>query len=164
MKKKLFLLIAFCFLTVSCTYDKAEPPTVEVPRLISWGETESDKEFKRKKAEELSARQAKEGRPLSYQDALLLSKQTPSTTSVPLHRIWQVKPGLLRAQLENWASSAGYQVVWKVSHDYHLQSSAQFQGDIVHALNSLFTGLQQRGNTFQVTVYHGNKVILVSEE
>lgn len=163
MKNKLTLIIALCCLNVACT--AAETPTrLKDPRIVYWTDTDSEKELeKKKKEEDIAIKKSVKTAPLHYQDALLLSNILPANNQ-PVHKLWRVKPGLLRAQLEDWATFAGYQVVWKVSHDYHLQSSAQFQGDIVEALNSLFTGLQQRGNTFQVTIYQGNKVILVSEE
>lgn len=77
---------------------------------------------------------------------------------------WRMEPGLLRGQLEGWARTAGYQVVWKVSRDYHMQTAATFNGTFVEALQQLFAGMQKMGNSFKITVYHGNFVVVVSEE
>lgn len=85
-------------------------------------------------------------------------------TPLALPQTWQVSPGLLRGQLESWAAVAGYQVVWKVSRDYHMQTTATFNGTFVEALQQLFNGMQKLGNSFKVTVYHGNRVVVVSEE
>lgn len=85
-------------------------------------------------------------------------------TPLALPQAWQVSPGLLRGQLESWAAVAGYQVVWKVSRDYHMQTNATFNGTFVEALQQLFNGMQKLGNSFKVTVYHGNRVVVVSEE
>lgn len=85
-------------------------------------------------------------------------------TPLALPQVWQMSPGLLRGQLESWAAVAGYQVVWKVSRDYHMQTTATFNGTFVEALQQLFAGMQKLGNSFKVTVYHGNHVVVVSEE
>lgn len=85
-------------------------------------------------------------------------------TPLALPQVWQMSPGLLRGQLESWAMTAGYQVVWKVSRDYHMQTTATFNGTFVEALQQLFAGMQKLGNSFKVTVYHGNHVVVVSEE
>lgn len=85
-------------------------------------------------------------------------------TPLALSQTWQMSPGLLRGQLENWAATAGYSVVWKVSRDYHMQTAATFNGTFVEALQQLFTGMQKLGNSFKITVYHGNFVVVVSEE
>ncbi|MCR5813484.1 MAG: toxin co-regulated pilus biosynthesis Q family protein [Desulfovibrio sp.] len=75
-----------------------------------------------------------------------------------------MSPGLLRGQLERWTNLAGYQLVWKVSRDYYLQSSVAFNDSFPNALKKLFTGLQARGNSLRATIYNGNMVVLVSEE
>ena len=77
---------------------------------------------------------------------------------------WDIRTGLLRAQMEAWATAAGYQIVWKVSRDYHLQSRFHFSGTYVEALQAFFNGMQQMGNSLRVTVYQGNNVVLISEE
>lgn len=87
-----------------------------------------------------------------------------SPVSAADYGTWQIQPGLLRAQLEKWSARAGYQVVWNVSRDYSIQNNTSFEGSFVDALTQLFTGLQQLGNSFKVTVYQGNRVVLVSEE
>ena len=106
---------------------------------------------------------AKRQSPL-YEDSTSAGKVVQEQQEADGVHVWTVQPGLLRSQIEGWASQAGYQVVWKVSHDYHLQSHATFSGPLVSALSQLFTGLQQRGNSLRVIVYQGNNVILVTEE
>lgn len=82
----------------------------------------------------------------------------------PLAQEWTIHTGLLRAQMEDWAATAGYQIVWRVSRDYHLQSRFHFTGTYVEALQAFFSGMQQMGNSLRVTVYQGNNVVLISEE
>lgn len=88
----------------------------------------------------------------------------PVPALTPAAAVWPLRPGLLRAQLESWAALADYQVVWDVTRDYSIQNDTLFQGSFVDALTKLFTGLQQMGNSFKVTVYQGNRVVLISEE
>ena len=77
---------------------------------------------------------------------------------------WNMTPGLLRGQLENWARNAGFTLVWKIPRDYYLQSPVQFFGTFQAALTSLLTGMQQRGNALRAIIYKGNNVVLVTEE
>lgn len=76
---------------------------------------------------------------------------------------WSIEPGTLRAQITAWTARAGYQLVWKASHDYDMDSHARFQGDFVGAVKNLFTGLQHAGFPLRVTLYKGNNVMEVSE-
>ena len=95
------------------------------------------------------------------------SSTPPSQQETPrpsFQQSWTMSPGLLRGQLERWTSLAGYQLVWKVSRDYYLQSPIVFQDTFPNALKKLFTGLQERGNSLRATIYNGNMVVLVSEE
>lgn len=89
---------------------------------------------------------------------------SPVPALSPAETVWQLRPGLLRAQIEAWAALAGYQVVWDVTRDYSIQNDTLFRGGFVNALTELFTGLQQLGNSFKVIVYQGNRVVFISEE
>lgn len=98
------------------------------------------------------------------QPANTIQAPHPSFATQPVHQEWTSRTGLLRAQMEDWAAAAGYQIVWKVSRDYHLQSSFHFTGTYIEALKAFFNGMQQMGNSLRVTVYQGNNVVLISEE
>jgi hypothetical protein len=98
------------------------------------------------------------------QDAASLQTLQPPLVVQAIDQEWSTRPGLLRAQMEDWATSAGYQIVWRVSRDYHLQSSFHFSGTYVEALQAFFDGMQKMGNSLKVTVYQGNNVVLISEE
>ena len=76
---------------------------------------------------------------------------------------WSIEPGTLRAQINAWTARAGYQLIWKASHDYDMDSHARFQGDFLGAVKNLFTGLQHAGFPLRVTLYKGNNVMEVSE-
>lgn len=77
---------------------------------------------------------------------------------------WNVAPGLLRGQLENWTAKAGYQMVWKARHDFEMQSQAVFRDDFVGAVKRLFLGLHKHGNLLKATIYQDNRVLEVTEE
>lgn len=89
---------------------------------------------------------------------------SPLLAEQPISQEWNLQKGLLRAQMEDWATVAGYQIVWKVSRDYHLQSRFNFSGTYIEALKNFFNGMQRMGNSLRVIVYQGNKVVLISEE
>lgn len=106
----------------------------------------------------------------NHVDIVLPQGETNLQTSYPplaeqsVGQEWTIRTGLLRAQMEGWATAAGYQIVWRVSRDYHLQSRFNFSGTYVEALQAFFSGMQQMGNSLRVTVYQGNNVVLISEE
>lgn len=77
---------------------------------------------------------------------------------------WNIEPGGLRAQLNAWASRAGYQLVWKAGHDYDMESHAAFQGEFPEAVKKLFSGLQRAGYALRVTLYKGNNVMEVGDK
>ncbi len=77
---------------------------------------------------------------------------------------WTISPGLLRGQMEGWASRAGYQLVWEAKNDFEMSSQATFQGDYLASVKTLFTAMHDQGNPLRATVYQGNKVLKVTEE
>lgn len=70
---------------------------------------------------------------------------------------------MLRDQLGDWATQAGFSLVWNARNDYELQSSATFRGDFVAAIREFFAALASNGLALRVTIYQGNNVMEVSE-
>ncbi len=83
----------------------------------------------------------------------------PSTTSH--FSIW---PGMLKQQLQEWANTANYTLIWKAEHDYDMAAHAQFDGEFVEAVRKLFMRMHQNGNPLKVTIYQNNRVIEVVED
>lgn len=77
---------------------------------------------------------------------------------------WEVQKGtMLRGQMEDWASVAGYSLIWNAQNDYEMRSSATFSGEFIDAVKNFFAALQANGLALRVTIYQGNKVMEVSE-
>ena len=82
----------------------------------------------------------------------------------PLPEAWAVRPGGLQEQVATWCQRSSYQLAWKASHDYRLESHAAFQGTFLGAVQKLFSGLHKHGVPLRVTLYEENKVLEVVEE
>lgn len=81
----------------------------------------------------------------------------------PVMETWSIQPGGLRIQIHGWAARAGYQLVWKAGSDFEMEASANFEGEFLKAVETLFAGMQHTGHALRVTVYQGNKVLEVTE-
>lgn len=92
-----------------------------------------------------------------------LSSDTPSSPASPAES-WELQPGSLKSQLTEWASRAGYQLVWNAGSDLDMETQAQFHGTFVEALKKAFDGLQSSGHAWRVRLYQANKVMEVREE
>lgn len=77
---------------------------------------------------------------------------------------WVVNPGSLFTQLTSWCDRAGYQLVWKASHDLDMEAHAIFRGSFTEVIGRLFQGLHKSGNALRVTLYTANSVMEISEE
>ncbi|MDR2893681.1 MAG: TcpQ domain-containing protein [Deltaproteobacteria bacterium] len=77
---------------------------------------------------------------------------------------WRMYPGLLRPQLEAWASEAGYSVVWKAKRDFEMETEVNFEADFIGMLHNLFLQMHEQGTPLKVTVYQGNNVVEITEE
>lgn len=138
MDKRILLIFLYLFLFSGCTHPGVEPLSPHVKKNhvdIDQSQPESS-----------------------------LQTPYPPLAVQAIGQEWTIRTGLLRAQMEDWATAAGYQIVWRVSRDYHLQSRFHFSGTYVEALQAFFNGMQQMGNSLRVTVYQGNNVVLISEE
>jgi hypothetical protein len=138
MNMRILLIFYYLFIFSGCTHTVAEPLSPHV----------------KKKHIDIDQSQAESS----------LQPPYPPLVVQTIGQEWTIRTGLLRAQMEDWATTAGYQIVWKVSRDYHLQSRFHFSGTYVEALQAFFNGMQQMGNSLRVTVYQGNNVVLISEE
>ena len=94
-------------------------------------------------------------------DAEVVSVSNPAGMGV---RSWEIVKGeMLKAQLERWASDAGYTLIWSAHNDYEMQSDAAFNGPFQAAVKAFFGALQSNGHALRVTIYEGNNVMEVSE-
>lgn len=77
---------------------------------------------------------------------------------------WEIQKGMsLREQMEGWATVAGYHLIWESSNDYMMESRAMFHGTYIEAVRNFFAALAANGHALRVTVYEGNKTVVVSE-
>lgn len=77
---------------------------------------------------------------------------------------WTITTGSLKAQLEGWTERAGYQLVWKATHDFQMQSTAVFRDSFVGAMKRLVNRMHLNGNALRVTIYQENRVVEVTED
>ena len=79
-------------------------------------------------------------------------------------RSWEIVKGeMLKAQLERWATDAGYTLIWSAHNDYEMQSDSTFNGPFKDAVKAFFGALQSNGHALRVTIFEGNNVMEVSE-
>ncbi|WP_297226733.1 TcpQ domain-containing protein [uncultured Desulfovibrio sp.] len=79
-------------------------------------------------------------------------------------RSWEIVKGeMLKAQLERWATDAGYTLIWSAHNDYEMQSNSTFNGSFQAAVKAFFGALQSNGHALRVTIFEGNSVVEVSE-
>ncbi|MCI7568958.1 MAG: TcpQ domain-containing protein [Desulfovibrio sp.] len=77
---------------------------------------------------------------------------------------WEIQKGVaLQKQMEGWATVAGYHLVWESPSDYMMESRAMFHGTYIEAVRNLFAALAANGHALRVTVYEGNKTVVISE-
>lgn len=77
---------------------------------------------------------------------------------------WEIQKGSsLRDQMEGWATVAGYHLIWESANDYMMESRAMFHGTYIEAVRNFFAALAANGHALRVTVYEGNKTVVVSE-
>ena len=77
---------------------------------------------------------------------------------------WEIQKGMsLREQMEGWATVAGYHLIWESANDYMMESRAMFHGTYIEAVRNFFAALAANGHALRVTVYEGNKTVVVSE-
>lgn len=89
---------------------------------------------------------------------------TAPVVEAPVVPTWELKPGGLRKQLEDWAAFANYQVAWTAPNDHQISVSAEIEGDFLDAVTVVFESLYRNGSNLRSKVYEGNKVIKVWEE
>lgn len=77
---------------------------------------------------------------------------------------WAIRPGSLKAQLEDWSNRAGHQLIWKASHDFQMQSHAVFRDSFIGSVKRLVARMHLNGNALRVTIYQENNVVEVTED
>ena len=65
--------------------------------------------------------------------------------------------------MEGWATVAGYHLIWESPNDYMMESRAMFHGTYIEAVRNFFAALAANGHALRVTVYEGNKTVVISE-
>lgn len=94
-------------------------------------------------------------------DAEIVPISNPAGMGV---RSWEIVKGeMLKAQLERWATDAGYTLIWSAHNDYEMQSNSTFNGPFKDAVKAFFGALQSNGHALRVTIFEGNNVMEVSE-
>lgn len=94
-------------------------------------------------------------------DAEIIPVSNPAGMGV---RSWEIVKGeMLKAQLERWATDAGYTLIWSAHNDYEMQSDSTFNGPFKDAVKAFFGALQSNGHALRVTIFEGNNVMEVSE-
>lgn len=94
-------------------------------------------------------------------DAEIIPVSNPAGMGV---RSWEIVKGeMLKAQLERWATDAGYTLIWSAHNDYEMQSNSTFNGSFQAAVKAFFGALQSNGHALRVTIFEGNNVMEVSE-
>lgn len=94
-------------------------------------------------------------------DAEIIPVSNPAGMGV---RSWEIVKGeMLKAQLERWATDAGYTLIWSAHNDYEMQSNSTFTGPFKDAVKAFFGALQSNGHALRVTIFEGNNVMEVSE-
>ena len=94
-------------------------------------------------------------------DAEIVPVSNPAGMGV---RSWEIVKGeMLKAQLERWATDAGYTLIWSAHNDYEMQSDSTFNGPFKDAVKAFFGALQSNGHALRVTIFEGNNVMEVSE-
>ena len=77
---------------------------------------------------------------------------------------WEIQKGMaLRSQMEGWATVAGYHLIWESPNDYMMESQAVFHGTYLDAVKKFFAALAANGHALRVTVYEGNRTVVVSD-
>lgn len=77
---------------------------------------------------------------------------------------WEIQKGTaLRSQMEGWATVAGYHLIWESPNDYMMESRAVFHGTYLDAVKGFFAALAANGHALRVTVYEGNRTVVVSD-
>ncbi|EDU9608042.1 hypothetical protein YT03_004201 [Salmonella enterica subsp. enterica] len=78
---------------------------------------------------------------------------------------WSIQRGSnLFNVLSEWASDAGWSLVWKPDVSYQVLSTATFHGDFSSAVQQLFSSKGLDELNIYVRFYTGNKVLLVTSE
>ena len=77
---------------------------------------------------------------------------------------WSVRTGDdLETVLKQWASRAGWNIVWKSDNAYHLAGSTTFTGSFLEALDHLMTAMQDARPAPIANIYTQNQTIVVTD-
>jgi hypothetical protein len=102
-----------------------------------------------------------------YQNILLEAKREKLSSgqyiavNVSNARQWKITPQPLRALIEGWAKTSGWQIVWQAPKALKVQTSAVLHGSFTNAIHDLVSGLNRAGINIVVDVYPANKTLVV---
>jgi hypothetical protein len=102
---------------------------------------------------------------------LLLALQRPAAKAVdlppsqappPPQREWVAEAGrTLRGVLQDWASQAGWSLIWQSAYDYPLEASARLTGDFPAVATDLLKGFFEAEPPPTARLFHGNNVLII---
>ena len=75
---------------------------------------------------------------------------------------WELEPGGLKSQLEQWSERAGYSLIWDSQYDYRLDAGSVFYGDFKKAVQEVIMALYRSGARIKADIYTRNNVLYIS--
>lgn len=82
----------------------------------------------------------------------------------PAIPVWELAPGSLKDQMQGWAETAGWQLVWAAPTDYRLRTNVDIEAPFVEAVSQVVESMRTNGATIRGYLYEGNKVVLIKGE
>jgi type IV pili sensor histidine kinase/response regulator len=88
------------------------------------------------------------------------------TLQKPAAPAWTIKQGeTLTQAINDWATKAGYSVVWNADHTFNIEASASFDGNFIKAVTDLFDAYKNADRPVVVDLYPDQKpkpIVVVS--
>ncbi|WP_440030236.1 toxin co-regulated pilus biosynthesis Q family protein [Chromobacterium amazonense] len=108
-------------------------------------------------------------KPLMQKNLNLQEKKTDAQremTTLPVKPLsvmsWKIRSGVdLKTQLDEWASLAGWSVIWDSEYSYEMENQATFSGNFIEVVSELFISLRTMSPRLYPVLYRGNRVLLV---
>ncbi len=97
----------------------------------------------------------------STEPAITEPAQAAASYAVPAPWHIELADRTLKAAMNRWALSAGWQLVWELPADYPLEARADFSGDFEDAVGALARSLEQSQAPMKAIFYRGNKVLRI---
>jgi hypothetical protein len=91
-----------------------------------------------------------------------VSVSPPESLASPT--IWSLHPGLLKGQMQVWATQANYQLIWNSPNDFDLEAQSDFYGTFSDVVKQAFETLHNQGTPLRVVIHTGNRVLVVNDD